>query len=1028
MLLRPGSRRFSAGTASRAAAAVLLALVSIAGPVSAATSSGTLVAQATQQTATIAGHVNGSSSAGVGGAAVTLDGPARASATTDGSGNFSFSVPPGDYTITVNKGGYQTGSTQVLAAAGETANIAVTLTESSLSNLQVIGRTSTTVGGAKFNISSSPSVTLSQQLIQDRSVPDLPKLVSSLPGIVASTNSATNNSFFRIHGLGQETMVTIDGHPISSGVSGTYLGQFTDTGLLGGIDVLKGAGLNGPTAGESAVGTLNIRTPDFSSKDSGFFQAGVDNFGGTLYTGLVNFNVNKFSFVLGKSFSGYRGPAYGQSVYGITGTRPNADFTYTTPYLTNNVVGYSADFSSPQEMNAELAKVRYRFSDATSLAFEFFGNQSTLSPEGASFGQFVGYATIPQCVAGGKAASGAGCGVNASYNSPFLPGIAGQTNVPLYTFFPGTSISNNNPNFNLDFKTTIGNDTLLLRPYAASITRLSDGLAATSIYGNGATAQASFQVINNANCQVQFVAPTAAGGAKGPCYQQGAAPGTAGFVNSLGGASTMFPVTTNANGLTCTAAAPCYTTATAQNNAGVWGYGTPSYTLEYDKLAGYTFSYIHPVANNIYNLSIDHYYNDTVSYSGDLTPLVAGCAFTQAGGAAPASTADPGFQPSCPLAGGYKATPLAIPDTFSSVTSFSLTAQFQLSPKLEFDFGNYLTIYHILGQQEDPGFLNTFGAAQVAAGDKVNLALAPIVLSGFVNSASHYDPHFGFVWRPTRDLAIRATAGSSIEVPYASLVSGLTSQTTATNGFAFTVPNPNLLPEVVVAEDLGGDYRFKNGTVLSVDIFNDFVHNTWLQTQLAIPPPPGYATNVSYFQEVNLNGSGRQSRGVEFTLANMPQLGFGYSLSGTVNRLNYVNLPTSFEMLGTYTPDGAQDYGYPYTKGYLNMQYALKHDSLVRLGVDYEGYNNSYNAPAYTQLDAGVRLGLSHGWAVQAAVENLNNVNFGALFAHAVYNQGNVPVMQTLNTNGTFSYSNGPGRGLSAPYARTVRISAIKRI
>jgi hypothetical protein len=1028
MLLRPRSRHFSAGPVSRAAAAVLLALVSIAGPVSASPAGGTLVAQAAQRPATITGHVNGSSSAGVGGAAVTLDGPTRASATTDGSGNFSFSVPPGDYTITVNKGGYQTGSTQVLAAAGETANIAVTLTESSLSNLQVIGRTSTTVGGAKFNISSSPSVTLSQQLIQDRNVPDLPKLVSSLPGIVASTNSATNNSFFRIHGLGQETMVTIDGHPISSGVSGTYLGQFTDTGLLGGIDVLKGAGLNGPTAGESAVGTLNIRTPDFTAKNTGFFEAGVDNFGGTLYTGLVNFNIDKFSFVLGKSFSGYRGPAYGQSVYGITGTRPNADFTYTTPYLTSNVVGYSQDFSSPQEMNAELAKVRYRFSDATSLAFEFFGNQSTLDPEGASFGQFVGYATIPQCVAGGKAASGTGCGFNASYNSPFLPGIAGQMNVPLYTFFPGTSISNNNPNFNLDFKTTIGNDTLLLRPYAASITRLSDGLAATSIYGNGATAQASFQVINNANCQVQFVAPTAAGGAKGPCYQQGAAAGAPGFVNSLGGASTMFPVTTNANGLTCTAATPCYTTTTAQNNAGVWGYGTPSYTLEYDKLAGYTFSYIHPVANNIYNLSIDHYYNDTVSYSGDLTPLVAGCAFTQAGGAAPASAADPGFQPSCPLAGGYKATPLAIPDTFSSVTSFSLTAQFQLSPKLEFDFGNYLTIYHILGQQEDPGFLNTFGAAQVAAGDKVNLALAPIVLSGFVNSASHYDPHFGFVWRPTRDLAIRATAGSSIEVPYASLVSGLTSQTTATNGFAFTVPNPNLLPEVVVAEDLGGDYRFKNGTVLSLDIFNDFVHNTWLQTQLAIPPPPGYATNVAYFQEVNLNGSGRQSRGVEFTLAKMPQLGFGYSLSGTVNRLNYVNLPTSFEMLGTYTPDGAQDYGYPYTKGYLNMQYALKHDSLVRLGVDYEGYNNAYNAPAYTQLDAGVRLGLSHGWALQAAVENLNNVNFGALYAHAVYNQGNVPVMQTLNPNGTFSYSNGPGRGLSAPYARTVRISAIKRL
>ena len=73
------------------------------------------------------------------------------------------------------------------------------------------------------------------------------------------------------------------------------------------------------------------------------------------------------------------------------------------------------------------------------------------------------------------------------------------------------------------------------------------------------------------------------------------------------------------------------------------------------------------------------------------------------------------------------------------------------------------------------------------------------MLSGFVNSASHYDPHFGFVWRPTRDLSLRATAGTSISVPYSSLVSGLVSYSAVTNGFAFTVPAPNILPEEIVA-------------------------------------------------------------------------------------------------------------------------------------------------------------------------------------------------------------------------------------
>jgi len=960
---------------------------------------------------------------------VIFDGPTHASATTDASGNFTVSVPPGVYTVTVNKGGYQSGSTQVTAAVGATETVNVELTESSLSNLQVIGRTSASSGqnAAKFNITSTSAVSIPQAFIQERGVPDLPKLLASIPGLVSSTNSSTNNSFPRLHGLGQETLVLIDGHPISSGVSGTFLGQFSATGLLGGIDVLQGAGLNGPTAGESAVGSINLRTPDFTAKDTGYFQAGIDNYGGSLYTGLVTLNAGNFSFVLGKSFSGYKGASFGQDAYGITGTRPNADFAYNTPYLTNNVVGYSQSLSSPQILDSQLFKARYKFSDATSVGFEFFGLQSTIAPEGSSFGQFVGYATIPACVTGGKGITNpATCALNSSYNSPFLPGIAGQTNVPLYTFFPGVNVSNNNPNFNLDFKTTIGNDTLLLRPYTATITRMSDGSPATSIYANGSTAQPSFAVVSNANCQAQFVAATAGAGAKGPCYQYGSANGMTGFVNAF--APTMFPITTSANGLTCSVATPCFTSSTAQNNSGLYGFGTPVDALEYDKLGGYTFDYIHPVGNNIYNISIDHYYNDTTSYSGDLSPLVAGCTFTQAGGAAPASHADPGYQPGCGLVAGYKATPLAIPETFNSVTSIALTAQFQLTPKLEFDFGNYFTIYKILGQQESPDFLNSFGAAQVAAGDKINLGLAPIVLSPFINGASHYDPHFGFVWRPEANLAIRLTGGSSISVPYASLVSGLVSQTTATNGFAFTVPDPNILPEEIVAEDLGGDYRFKNGTVFSLDIFSDFVHNTWLQTQLAIPPPPGYATNVSYFQEINLNGSGRWSNGFDFTLTNLPKRGFGYSVTGTFNRLYYVNLPTSFEMLGTYTPDGAQDYGYPYTKGYANMQYALKNDSLVRLGVDYEGYNNSFNAPAYVLLDAGVRIGFGHGLSLQASVENLNNLNFGANFAHAVYNQGNVPVMQTLNPNGTFSYSNGPGRGLSAPFPRTVRISAIKRL
>ena len=1046
MLLRLRSRRF-ARAAKAASAALALALFTPVGPVNAATTAATIVSQATPPApATITGRVNGSAATGLAGATVNFDGPTRASTTTDAGGNFSLSVPPGDYTVTVNKGGYQTGSTQVVAISGATVTISVGLTESSLGNLQVIGRTSATSAGnaAKFNISSSSVATLAQGQIQQRGLPDIAKLVNTLPGIIATTNSSSTNSFFRIHGLGQESLITVDGHPISSGVSGTYLDQFTSSALIGSVDLLKGAGLNGPTAGEAGAGILNFRTPEFGPVDKGFFQAGIDTYGGSFDTALVDLNLGaKWSFVLGDSFSGYRGNTYGQDAYGLVapggsnGARIAPNFTYLTPYLTNNLIAYQDDYSATQRLNSQLAKVRYKFSDATSLAFEYFGLQAQVSPEGASYGQFNGFATIPQCLTKGVAASGGGCLPNSVYNAPFTASAIGKTNIPLYTYFPGTVVQNSNPNFNIDFKTTIKNDTLLLRPYIATINRLLGGSNENAVYGNGPNqaAQGSYLVNSNANCQVQFITPTAAGGAKGPCYALGSAAGTPGYVTSANGFSTAFPVTTNAGSLNCAVAPHCYTTETQQNNAGVWGFGAPMTQQEIDKLAGYTFTYVHPVANNIYNFSIDHYYNDTVSYQNDASPLVSGCAFTQLGGSAPKNPADPGSQPGCALIGPggnnqitYKPTALAIPETFASVTEYSLTAQFQLRRDLEFDFGNYLTTYKIFGQQESPTFIASFVAAQQAANDPINTNIAPIVLSGFVNSYSHYDPHFGFVYRPTPNLVVRATGGSSVTIPYASLVSGLQTVTQTTSSITITAPNPTLLPEVTVSEDLGADYRLKGGTVFSVDLFNDFVHNTWLTNTSQVPAPSGFAATGTYYLSTTFNGSGRWSRGFEFNVANLPPIGFGYNLSYTFNRLNYVNEPDSYlEAAPTYTFNVVQDYGQPYDKGYLNLQYVGPDKSLVRLGADYEGPWNPANYKAYVQFDAAVGIEFARGWQLLTTAENLTNLNFGSPLGHAVAFQGNVPPQLQL-VNGQYVYSNGPSRGIVEPIPQTFRISLVKRL
>ena len=168
----------------RAALASLLSVVFLVGPVSAATSQATTVAQASQ-TGTISGQVLGDNGSGLSGASVLLEGGGQhQTASSDASGNFTLTVPAGVYTVTVNKGGYQTGSTQVTVAPGTAVSLNVALTAASLNNLNVIGRTTSgfTGNAAKFNISSTAQQSLSQTQILERNAPDLTEVLNEFAG------------------------------------------------------------------------------------------------------------------------------------------------------------------------------------------------------------------------------------------------------------------------------------------------------------------------------------------------------------------------------------------------------------------------------------------------------------------------------------------------------------------------------------------------------------------------------------------------------------------------------------------------------------------------------------------------------------------------------------------------------------------------------------------------------------------------------------------------------------------------------
>jgi hypothetical protein len=979
------------------------------------------IAQSTSAQVSITGTITNGNGQPLGNATVTATGPATITVRTDAHGAFTITAPPGLYTLVVSHGGYNTASTEIATTSGETTRANVSLSEASLSNLSTIGRTSTSYNnvGTRFNISSSAQTTLSSAAIQERDTPALTTLLQEMPGITASQSATNVNNNFIIHGLGVETKTTIDGHPVSSGVSGTYTGNYTGSGLVGGVDVLYGAGLNGPTAGQAGVGAINIRTPDFTAKDSGAFTTGIDSFGGTMYTALADINFlsnNKLSLIVGKSFSGYRGPSYNKYEdvidTALNGSVVPQTYTYSAPNLTNADVQGSYDMSDTYRLDDELVKLRYQFSGATSVTAEYLGFYGQFQPQGGAYSQYVGQLTVPQCVnrvsGGGYVgvpAGGTGCTVTSIYNAPSVQNQIGTTQ-SLYTFYPGSAVRFSQPSFNLDFRTTYKNDTILFRPYTADITRNIDGTGESSFPGNKG---GWYEVTNSANCQVAFVGATVAnGGAKGPCFLAGSGNGYVPYV-----VDPNTPHSFNVQGsapLNCSVAAPCYTTTTQQNNGGFYGYGTPYSTNEYDHLSGYTFSYIHPSGANTYSFNIDHFLDDTRQVLNDTTPLAPGCSYVVSGGPNP-PPGTIGNQPNCNLnIGGNPSFPgvavlpstdIGTPDTQIYQTDISLTGQFQLRPNLEFDWGNYLTNYKTNVTYEDPAVVQAFLAAYsgiaLPKGVTSNPYLneTPIVPVSQLISRSHYDPHFGFVYRPTRDLSIRATAGSSIVVPYSTLISGFTTINQGASGTTITTKNPFLLPEEVVAEDLGMDFRLRGGAIFSGDIWNDVVHNPWLTVRNAIASYPGIIENAGQlYQSSTINGPQEYSEGIQAGITDMPRLGFGYSANMTFMRVFYNDLPASY--FAQTTPqsilNGYQVNGNPYAKGYFQIQYAMPHNGLIRLGMDYEGPDNQYNHPAFMFYDATVRTDVAPGWTLSLSGENIFNENFGNTLSRAIEYQGQVPV------------------------------------
>jgi outer membrane receptor protein involved in Fe transport len=445
-----------------------------------------------QTTGTVTGSIHDASGAPVANATVKLAGAATLTGTTDAQGAFTFNgLAPGIYSFTATKAGYTTATESTVSVlGGQTQTLAVVMNTITFSSLRTIAAVRS-VGRGTFNTTPASVSVVSSQTFQDQAQPQVMKILNETPGIVASLPSSSGNgsapgaiTFPNIRGaLSFESASLIDGHPVSVGTYGDYVTTFLNPFMLQNVEVVKGPGADAPEVNYAIGGTVNFRTKDPTYKTTGIWQVGTDNWGSTILNFGLSDTVGRLGYVFAYGSNDLQSNISNSSTWvspqtpqqgvlnfnGTTGTGIGFNDKFPTPGIpgtisTNenvyNLVACCQRIGTDLYQNqSELAKLRYRLSNATAVTFTYIGSQ-TYANQVANTGDIT-HSTFT--LTGSGASAGAIAGYNGSVpnNSPLDIG---------YVRTPEHEI-NNEPILEGDIRTTLNNDTILARYYAAGIHR-----------------------------------------------------------------------------------------------------------------------------------------------------------------------------------------------------------------------------------------------------------------------------------------------------------------------------------------------------------------------------------------------------------------------------------------------------------------------------------------------------------------------------------------------------------------------------
>ncbi len=367
-------------------------------------------------------------------------------------------------------------------------------------------------------------------------------------------------------------------------------------------------------------------------------------------------------------------------------------------------------------------------------------------------------------------------------------------------------------------------------------------------------------------------------------------------------------------------------------------------TSDHDYLHGFSFQYDHPVGSNVYTFAYDRNTSLTNSYK---------------------------------INGGTGTTTISIPGgTRQDFNTYLLRGVFGISDKLQLTLANYYNVYQSLYTPSSSNGVFTFTHS----------------------TATHDDPRLGLSYLPNANVAVRFSAGSAIAPPYPQLIDNLNTNPATTQPVNGTITisqnSGSLLPETSFGYDLGTDVRLQGGNILSVDAYQTNIRNQFV----GIVYPSGTSFNgTPVYITTNANLASSRYEGLEASLRRDPVRGYGYTVSGSLQRAYAYNVPPGFydsaagplttnlgvvpglNYIGFNAPafNGISNKSEAYAMGYAEVHRRGSFGQFTQLGLTYYGPNNTYNMPVFLVGSASYRQPIMRDTAVQLSVDNLFGADAG---------------------------------------------------